>query len=238
MSEPIDIEEVARWGRHLNNTQRRADLYNKAFPARPPLAFGGSSGMVTGTWMIGSCYVNPSRMPDGSPFYGGYPHGYLERIHPMFPDARSVLHVFSGGLTHANARAAARVPVQPGDGHAPLFYTPRMELVDMHGPDQGRHPTWQGDVLALPEDWEGRFDLILADPPYSADDAKKYGCPPPNRAKIMRALREVCAKGANLVWLDQCWPMHRKTDWKTWGTVGLVRSTNHRVRLVSMFEAV
>lgn len=37
--------------------------------------------------------------------------------------------------------------------------------------------------------------------------------------------------------IDQVWPMHRKAEWKTWGTIGLVRSTNHRMRLVSMFEA-
>ena len=90
----------------------------------------------------------------------------------------------------------------------------------------------------MPEAWQGRFDLLLVDPPYSAEDAKKYDCPPANRGVIMRALRRVCKRGGNLVWLDQVWPMHRKVEWKTWGTVGLVRSTNHRVRMVSMFEAV
>jgi len=223
-------------------TKGRAQLYNDAFPSRPPIAEG--NGMVSGCWMIGACYKNPN------PLYGAYPHGYLERVHAMFPEARKILHVFSGGLTQmaaceaawpnvkeANAANEARTGtkwnvVSLGDGWA-------MELVDMHGPEQGRNPTWQGDLFdfcELPEQ-QGRFDLVLADPPYSAADAVKYDCPAPNRGKILRALRQVTAKAGNLVWLDQVWPMHRKADWKTWGTIGLVRSTNHRMRLVSMFEA-
>jgi hypothetical protein len=225
----IDTDECIRWARHLSNTARRADLYNKAFPGRPPLAFGGSSGMVTGCWMIGSCYKNPN------PLYGAYPHGYLERVHAMFPDAKRILHAFSGGLTMGDAlRAAVGPDWQTTDDDLEIY------LVDTHGPDQGRYPTWMGDIRDFCDQFNmhGRFDLILADPPYSAEDAEKYDCPPPNRAKIMRALRKVAAPGANLVWLDQVWPMHRKDEWKTWGTIGLVRSTNHRVRLVSMFQAV
>ncbi len=205
----------------------RADLYNAAFPKRPPLAAG--NGMLAGCWMIGACYKNPN------PLYGAYPHGYLERVHAMFPDARKVLHVFSGGLKLDAAIEVAGMLEMTNT--STMGHIPTMELVDMHGPEQGRYPTWQGDVLDLPTEWEGRFDLILADPPYSAEDSKKYDCPPPNRPKIMRELWKVAALGCNLVWLDQVWPMHRKNQWKTWGTVGLVRSTNHRVRLVSFFEA-
>lgn len=208
--------------------------YNEAFPKRPPLAYG--NGMVAGTWMIGACYKNPN------PLYGAYPHGYLERVHAMFPDARKILHAFSGGLTLVDAMDAAGMDYSMRrawiDGDEVTNPGPTMELVDTHGPDQGRYPTWQGDVLDMPFEWVQRFDLILADPPYSAADAEKYDCPPANRGHIMHALRRVCKHGGNLVWLDQVWPMHRKVDWKTWGTVGLVRSTNHRVRMVSMFEAV
>ncbi len=196
----------------------RARLYNERWPSRPGLSW--SDTMIGGCWQIGACYKNPARMPDGSPFYGGYPHGYLDRVHAMFPEVRNVLHVFYG------------------DRDRKLGGPSPVTLVDMHGPEQGRYPTWQGDVLSMPEAWTGRFDLVLADPPYSAADAVKYDCPAPNRGKIMRALRRVTAKAGNLVWLDQVWPMHRKDEWKTWGTVGLVRSTNHRVRMVSFFEAV
>ena len=231
-----DTRQVRITGEHqLGPHQRAARAYNRAFPDRPPLSYGGKNPMVTGAWMIGNCYRNPARMPDGTPFYGGYPHGYLERVHAMFPGARRILHAFSGGLTRANA-ALVWVETVKQPLHVAKHF--ELELVDMHGPEQGRYPTWQGDVLAMPEEWEGRFDLILADPPYSADDAAKYNCPPANRGKIMRSLRRVAAPGANLIWLDQVWPMHRKTEWKLWGTILLLRSTNHRARAVTMFEAV
>jgi hypothetical protein len=204
----------------------RAKLYNERFPKRPPLAADGN--MLNGCWMIGACYKNPN------PLYGAYPHGYLERVHAMFPEAVNILHVFSGGLTHENAMDVVNKSLPPCGSLDPI----QIELVDMHGPEQGRHPTWQGDLFDMPEEWAERFDLILADPPYSADDAVKYDCPAPNRGKIMRALRRVAKPGGSLVWLDQVWPMHRKADWRTYGTIGLVRSTNHRMRLVSMFEAV
>lgn len=201
----------------------RARLYSRAFPDRPALHF--NNGWVTGTWAIGACYKNPNKL------YGAYPYGYLERVHSMFPDARKILHVFSGGMTVEHAFLPVRANFPPV---SPVT----IELVDMHGPDEGRYPTWQGDVTAMPEEWADRFDLVLADPPYSAADAVKYDCPAPNRAKVMRELHRVTANGGNLVWLDQVWPMHRKDMWKTWGHIGLVRSTNHRMRLVSMFQKV
>ena len=52
----------------------------------------------------------------------------------------------------------------------------------------------------------------------------------------MRELHRVTKPGGNMVWLDQKWPMHTKKQWKTWGTVGLVRSTQHRMRLITFFE--
>lgn len=212
------------------NIADRADAYNAAFPNRPGLF--ADAGMVVGCWMIGACYKNPN------PLYGAYPRGYLERIHAMFPDARLILHAFSGGLTREAATEPWKQELTGGDGRN--FLVPHVELVDMHGPEQGRFPTWQGDLFDYIEQPENlnKFDLILADPPYSADDAEKYDCPPPNRRAIMQALRKVCKRGGNLVWLDQVWPQHRKDQWRTWGTVGLIRSTNHRVRAVSFFEAV
>lgn len=206
--------------RAVEEIQVRADCYSRAFPDRPALNY--SNGWVTGTWAIGACYKNPN------PLYGAYPHGYLDRVHSMFPDARRILHVFSGGLTFSEA-----MQVGIADTGVPFM----LELVDSQGPDEGRYPTWQGDVCAIPEEWTNRFDLILADPPYTKDDAAKYGTKMPVIRDVMRELHRVAAPGANLVWLDQKWPMHRKDQWKTWAHIGLVRSTNHRMRLVSMFQA-
>lgn len=199
---------------------QRVDFYSKAFPDRPPL--NATSTWITGTWCIGACYANPNKL------YGAYPHGYLKRVHSMFPDAESILHVFSGGLTADYAREEA--------GGSPSV---RIELADAKGPEEGRHPTWQGDVHHLPQEWTDTFDLVLADPPYSKEESnEQYGIAMPNCSKVIREIRRVAKLGATLVWLDTKWPMHRKDEWKTYGHIGLVRSTNHRMRLVSMFEAV
>lgn len=194
----------------------------------------GLSTSSTQKVLYGVTWNSPDR-PRGSTLYGAYPHGYLDRVHSMFPDVREILHVFSGGL---------RV-VDVDIGWPPVFVrgveqevTRNYELVDLKGPAEGRYPTWQGSLFDMPEDWHGRFDLILADPPYSEDDAKKYGTKNPPRGKTFRHLRKFAKTGGHLVWLDQQWPMHSKEQWKCWAHIGLVRSTQHRVRLVSMFEAV
>jgi hypothetical protein len=76
-----------------------------------------------------------------------------------------------------------------------------------------------------------------------------------NRGKALRALAQVIQPGGWLVWLDTVWPMHSKLEWASaasialvtdweledgeWdstGLIALVRSTNHRVRMVSMFQ--
>lgn len=224
-----------------NRPEQRAGYYNTAFPNRVPLS--EKNGMVGGCWMIGAAFRNPSRMPDGSPFYGSYPHGYLERVHAMFPDAKKILHVFSGGLTYELAIEpylssvspkiirSKEIPFTAVDTEYPLEC---MELVDLGG--EGRHPTWEGNVDCMPAEWEGRFDLVLADPPYSPADAGTYGVPMYSRRKALTELHRVTATAGNLVWLDQVWPMHRKDQWKTWATIGLVRSTQHRMRLVTFFE--
>ncbi len=199
-----------------------AQLYAAAFPKYPPLA--AHDGWLAGTWMIGNNYRRTNDL------YGAYPPSYLKRVHSMFPDARKLLHLFSGGLRFADAYQAA----YPNVG--PFMEGYRIELVDSKGWDEGRCPTYQGDVVQLPDDWSGVFDLVLADPPYSADDAKKYGVKMPNLAKVMREAARVTKPGGNLVWLSTAFPMYRSDQWKLWGTIQLLRSTNHRVRGVFIFE--
>ena len=201
-----------------------ATRYNYRFPDRPPMT--GNPDWLVGTWCIGACYKNPNSL------YGAYPHGYLERVHSLFDDPRRILHAFSGGLRMQEAVELAGWGFMPASGRV-------MELVDVKGPEDGRYPTHQGDLLDYPVRGDhGGFELVLADPPYTPADAAKYGTMPVNRPATMRALREVTTKGGVLVWLDNQWPMHRKEHWRCFGHVGLVRSTNHKVRLVSFFEAV
>ncbi len=146
-----------------------------------------------------------------SAYYGGYPKGYLERVQALFPYEGRVLHVFSGALPYGS-----------------------YERCDLR-----QEAEYQCDVLDLPEH-ENRnghqWKLVLADPPYSAEDATRYGTPMIDRKRVMSALAQVTRVGGHLVWLDCVWPMFKKTEWRTVGRICLIRSTNHRVRLISIFE--
>jgi len=219
---------------HKFSRAERAELYNRAFPDRPPLVY--HKGWAYGVWRIGNNFRTTAKG-----FYGAYPPSYLERVHSMFPDADHVLHAFSGSLTAQRAAELAwpnSTPEQLMAGLDPMIGSMAMELVDLHGPDSDppRFPTWRGDLLEMPEEWASRFDLVIADPPYSADDAEIYGVRMPARRKIMESLARVTRTGGNLVWLDQVWPQHRAAQWKTWADVAVIRSTNHRIRSATILE--
>lgn len=189
----------------------RADAYAAAFPGRPALQVVQEHGqeVLYGVWMGGQNYRN------ASPFYGSYPPGYLDRVMCLFPDVSAsevhtdVLHVFSGALPPGPYERCDLL--QPAEIQANVYDLPNIIL-----------------------NWRPR--LVIADPPYSRADSERYGTRPLNRARAMRALAGVTNPGAHLVWLDCVWPMFSKRDWRTVGRIALVRSTNHRVRLVSIFE--
>ena len=196
--------------------QQRAAAFAGVFHDRPAshLQIVQEQGhdVLYGRWVIGPDYRNKSR------YYGAYPAGYVERVMALFPDRQAealiggfltTLHVFSGSLP-------------PGD------YL-RCDLV--------QSAELRCSVYDLPARQE-RFDLVLADPPYSVADAKHYGTGMVDRRRAMAALAQVTRVGGHLVWLDTCWPMHRKAEWRTVGRIALTRSTNHRIRDISIFERV
>ena len=80
------------------------------------------------------------------------------------------------------------------------------------------------------------FDLILADPPYSIEDSEHYGPTMVKRNKVMKALGKKAKAGTHVVWLDQVLPMYRKDEWNIVAVIGMVKSTNHRFRVVTIFK--
>lgn len=193
----------------------RAAAYAAAFPTHPPLQIvqEGTTkdrhDVIYGVWMPGQDYRNKTR------YYGAYPAGYLDRVMALFPDVcrprasqSDLLHVFSGSLPPGNYKRCDMV--QPAELGCSVYDLPK-------------------HLVHCPR-------LVLADPPYSSADAEKYCTPMVDRRRAMAALAMVTQPGGHLVWLDTVWPMHRKTEWRTVGRIALVRSTNHRVRMVSIFE--
>jgi len=78
---------------------------------------------------------------------------------------------------------------------------------------------------------------VLADPPYSVEDAEHYQTSMIKRNKVMRALQRL-PSGAHVVWLDQVLPMYRKDQFVLEGVIGMVKSTNHRFRVITIFRKI
>ena len=81
-----------------------------------------------------------------------------------------------------------------------------------------------------------QYDFVLADPPYSTSDAERYGQCMVNRNKVVQTLSAGLPAGAFIVWLDQVLPMYRKAELKIEAVIGIVGSTNHRFRLLTVFR--
>ena len=185
----------------------RAAAYNAAYPNYPPLVTTTDSRWLYGVWEIGNNYRNKTS------YYGAFPPRFLDRLMALFPDItrrEQCLHVFSGSLP-------ASVRYFRLDSHQPAEY--RCTVADY---------SQSGDV--------NLWDLQVADPPYTVADAARYGTPMVDRRKTLRALASVASNAGNLAWLDTVKPMYRKADWRLWGEIAVVRSTNHRVRMLFLFE--
>jgi hypothetical protein len=172
----------------------------------PKALFIGEDGRVVGTWIMGNNY----KVKSG--YYGGYPAGYLKRVKALFPDKESVLHLFSG-----------KVDLEAFPG----------KTVDIN-PEQ--EPDYVDDAQSLENVPVEDFDLILADPPYSVEDAEHYQTTMVKRNKVMKALGQKATQGTHVVWLDQVLPMYRKDEWAIVAVIGMVKSTNHRFRVITIFE--
>ena len=171
----------------------------------PESLFIAGDGRVVGTWIMGQSY----KVASG--YYGGYPATYLRRVKALFPDRKRVLHLFSG-----------KVDLETMPGHT----------VDLN-PDLA--PTFLDDAQTLENVPLDLYNLVLADPPYSVEDAEHYQTTMVKRNKVMQAL-EWCSPGTFVVWLDQCLCMYRKDTWRIEACIGMLKSTNHRFRMVTVFR--
>jgi hypothetical protein len=171
----------------------------------PRSLFVAEDGRVVGTWIMGNDYRVKSA------YYGGYPAGYLRRIRALFPDKSAALHLFSGRVD---------LTAFPGD------------TVDVNA---ALEPTYVDDAQDLGGVPLGRYDLVLADPPYSVEDCDHYGTSMVQRNRVMRALMRLSA-GAHVVWLDQVLPMYRKDAFAIEAVIGMWKSTNHRFRGITIFR--
>ena len=186
----------------------RAKAFSQRFPKYAPLVV--HNDRLFGTWIIGSVFGHKTV------YYGEYPYKVRERIEALFPDARSILHLFSGIIVDDPPRV--------------MTWDIKSEL----------HPTVCDDVrnLARHADLLSSVDLVMADPPYEKDDFAKYGCVPFDKFRIIRELGGLMKSGSHLAWLDLRIPMYDRKIWSLLGHVGMVVGTNTRARMLTLWERV
>ena len=96
-------------------------------------------------------------------------------------------------------------------------------------------PTFVDDAQRLEKVPLNKYDLVLADPPYSVEDAEHYQTSMIKRNVVMKALERLTS-GTHIVWLDQVLPMYRKDMFTVEAVIGMVKSTNHRFRVITIFR--
>lgn len=170
---------------------------------------------ITDLWLLTRSRVN---------YYGAYPFGFLERARNLLGVAMDdpVLHVCSGKLRSYPYRGLG----------------PNDKLVDA---DPSMHPDFMCDVRKeLPK---GDWAAILADPPYTPEDAAHYGpgahvFPEPN-ALLKRCLESV-RPGGRVGVLHYYAPRPPKTidgrPVKLTALVAVMTGYKNRVRCFSVFE--
>tara|TARA_R100000734_G_scaffold6948_1_gene5761 strand:- start:7369 stop:7926 length:558 start_codon:yes stop_codon:yes gene_type:complete len=139
--------------------------------------------------------------------YGAYPYGYLKRIYSMFPLVKGKsLHLFSGSLPDS-------------DEYDKVDYNVGITAEEM------------SDIL--PNNF---YERIYADPPYSVEDCERYGCCMIKRNVVFKECCKVMKQGGYLIWLDQVLPNYKKIEWDIVARIGMVKSTNHRFRVITIFR--
>ena len=139
--------------------------------------------------------------------YGAYPYGYLERIYTLFePVEKETLHLFSGSLPDS-------------DSYDKVDYNTGLDAHEISS--------------IIPHD---TYSRIYADPPYSVEDCDRYGCCMVKRNVVFKECYKIMKTGGYLIWLDQVLPQYKKIEWDIVGRIGMVKSTNHRFRVITIFK--
>lgn len=168
------------------------------------------NNQVIGFWLCGNNYRNKNE------YYGTYPTIYLKRIEKLFYkvyEKGKILHLFSGMVQSKNNEVTFDI---------------KKEL----------NPSVIGDAEELSNYFSREFDLILADPPYDNNHIK-YGTKKVNKRKVIYECSKILQKNGYLLWLDTIFPMFaKKHGWQYKGHIGLVQSTNHKIRAITLLKLI
>jgi hypothetical protein len=166
-------------------------------------------GWIAGSWILR--YYKRHNVD----FHGAYPIHLLKRYAALFYDRGRVLHVCAGALRPDN-------PWLPGDT---LDINPALD------------PTFCCDAEVCAGVDLSVYTHVFVDPPYTHEDAAKYGTRLPIAKRVLRTLAAGLPPGALIVWLDENTPQPGKTLPLRWiGFWGVSTSGGHRGRDVFLYE--
>lgn len=80
------------------------------------------------------------------------------------------------------------------------------------------------------------FDAVLIDPPYSPEDAEKYGTDYPRPAHLMREGYRLVRPGGRVGMLHHIWPQPPAKGVRCLAIVGVVVGTQNRIRQFTVYE--
>jgi hypothetical protein len=161
-------------------------------------------------------------------FYGAYPNGFLERARALLgvTPTDPVLHV-CGGM-------AREYPAKPrgfGPNDATLDLDPALR------PDYLQAATdplpWLGNMPGM------SWPAVIADPPYTEEDAAKYApgaavFPPANR--ILRNMLERVRPGGRVGMIHYLLPQPPNEGVRFVACIAVIAGYNNRMRCFSVFE--
>lgn len=148
-----------------------------------------------------------------STIYGQYPPTFLKRALSLFPglDESRLLQCPSGTL---------KGPGVTVDLVSDLIRCPQVVA--------------SAEKLPFPDD---SFDVWLSDPPYSKEDAKKYGTPPFPLRGMMNEARRVLRPGGYLGLLHFYYPTFRRAEWNMVAMIGVCTGSNRKMRVFCVFQS-
>ena len=163
--------------------------------------------------MLGALYARVKAFDPGKKnnFYGAFPYSLKERVYALFPDCQKVCHVFSGTVQDVGA---VTFDVDP--------------LLSPTICDDIRNIALHKELCDI--------DLFIADPPYERSDFEKYRRKPFNKPMAIRDIGRVAKPNSYLVWLDTRVPIYNKKVWELLGYIGVVVSTNTRMRCLTLLH--
>ena len=172
---------------------------------------------ITDMWILAR-----AKLRDGKKYYGAYPGGFPER-------ARALLGVtINESLLHVCGGMARYYPYAGGFG-------PNDRTLDV---DPKTEPDWLQDVRApLPD---GNFKAMLADPPYSPEDAEHYATGSatyPNPRILIKDMLSAVIPGGRVGLLHYVSPSPPKDiPTKLVAMIGVVVGFNNRIRIYTVYE--